>query len=87
MRKVDEAVANARAEAERRKREEQTGRVENGQQPATVPPKKQTKVLARSRVCPTKTLRTTEEVDSYVESIRTKLLKALEENDAVRLGD
>ncbi|WP_350454445.1 BREX system P-loop protein BrxC [Slackia heliotrinireducens] len=87
MRKVDEAVANARAEAERRKREEQTGRVENGQQPATVPPKKQTKVLARSRVCPTKTLRTTEEVDSYVESIRTKLLKALEKNDAVRLGD
>jgi cell division septum initiation protein DivIVA len=45
------------------------------------------KSIPRSRACPTKTLHNKEEVDEYVDDLRARLLKALEENDAVRLGD
>lgn len=53
--------------------------------PPAVSPKKE-KTLARSEVCPPHRLTNEAEVDAYVEAIRTKLLNALEEYDAVRLG-
>lgn len=54
---------------------------------AQVPtPAKSEKTLRASDVCPPKRLETPQDVDAYVEAIRSKLLKALEENDAVRLG-
>ena len=44
-------------------------------------------VLKRSRVCPTETMRTPDEVGAYVERLRKALVDALQDNDAVRLGD
>lgn len=88
IRKVDEAIANAKAEAERKEKERRTGRVSpEVQKPPVIPAKQQPKVLKRSNVCPPKTLRSVEEVDDYVESIRKKLVDALNVADAVRLGD
>lgn len=54
--------------------------------PASKPALPRIKVLRREEVCPVKALKTPEEVDAYVESIRQKLMTALEDNDAVRLG-
>ena len=42
--------------------------------------------LDRTKVCPTKRFTSEGEIDEYVENIREQLLKALEENDAVRLS-
>ena len=52
--------------------------------PAAAPKKEKT--LPRSEVCPPHRLTNEAEVDAYVEAIRAKLLTALEEYDAVRLG-
>ncbi|MEG1246343.1 BREX system P-loop protein BrxC [Gordonibacter sp.] len=74
--KIDSAIADAR-----RKKEEGRG----GKTPPM--PKPKTAVLHRSRVCPTKTMHTEGEVDEYVQSLKNTLMSALEDNDAVRLGD
>lgn len=79
--KIDNAVAEAR-----RKKEERQGDRQTPPGGDTLP-KKSTKVLHRSRVCPTKTMRNADEVNAYVEGLRSALMKALEDNDAVRLGD
>ena len=60
------------------------GQGEAGAQAPT--PAKREKTLRASDVCPPKRLETPQDVDAYVEAIRAKLLKALEDNDAVRLG-
>lgn len=82
--KIDDAIAYAR----KRKLESQLGHTVQGggqEKPAPKPPK--VKRISRSRACPTKTLHSREEVDKYVDNLRDQLLKALEDNDAVRLGD
>ncbi|MDD7203673.1 MAG: BREX system P-loop protein BrxC [Coriobacteriaceae bacterium] len=77
--KVDSAVAEAQ-------RKEQEVKGAHGTQ-GTAKPKPKVKTLHRSRVCPTKTLRTEQDVDAYVEGIRKALVEALGDNDAVRLGE
>jgi hypothetical protein len=82
--KIDDAVAYAR----KRKLESEIGHtVQGGGQPAPAPKPPRVKSIPRSRACPTKTLHSKEEVDEYVDDLRARLLKALEDNDAVRLGD
>lgn len=82
---VDEAIAEAREKEESIRR----GKIPTGD--STTKPTKSTalrpKVLHRSRVCPTKTMRTEEEVSEYVNNLKDSLLDALHENGAVRLGD
>jgi hypothetical protein len=51
------------------------------------PPVPKVKKLHRSRVCPTQTLHSEEEIDAYVGKLKDALLKALKESGAVRLGD
>lgn len=75
--KIDEAI-----QAEKLRRQNKTPEAAAS---TSAPQKQSIAKLKRSRVCPTKTLRTSKEVDEYVEKIRTDLLKALETNDAVRL--
>ena len=55
--------------------------------PPAKPAAPKPKVLHRSRVCPTKTLRSEEEVLAYVDSVKDALMDALHESGAVRLGD
>ena len=82
--KIDEAIAQARAKEEAAKR----GKVLTGAAPVVPKPMvSRPKVLHRSRVCPTKTMRTEEEVCEYVDKLRDALLDALRESGAVRLGD
>lgn len=77
--KVDNVIAEARHKKEEKK----------GSTGSAIPaePKPRTKVLHRSRVCPTKTMRTADEVDAYVEGLRNALMDALKDGDVVRLGD
>ena len=82
--KIDDAVAYAR----KRKLESELGHtVQGGGQPAPAPKPPRVKSIPRSRACPTKTLHNEQEVDAYVSDLRDQLLKALKDNDAVRLGD
>ena len=50
-----------------------------------VPPTPATKELRRSDVCPSRTLSSEAEVDSYVQEIRGKLLSALKDSGSVKL--
>lgn len=83
-RKVDDAIALAREKEEAVKRGELPPEVST---PPAKPTASKPKVLHRSRVCPTKTMRSEEEVLEYVGSLKDALLDALHENGAVRLGD
>ena len=49
-------------------------------------PKPKTKVISRSAVLPTKALKSEEDVNTYVEEFRSRLLAELEGNDSIRLG-
>lgn len=82
--KIDDAIAQARTREDAAKR----GKVplEGGKLPVK-PVALKPKILHRSRVCPTKTMRSEEEVREYVDNLKNALLDALHENGAVRLGD
>lgn len=99
-RAIDEAIDEARAkrEAERTVAQSDDGGVvrkrivgDAGREGAAAEtgapaPARREKTLRASDVCPPKRLETEQDVDAYVAAIRAKLLEALEENDAVRLG-
>ena len=53
---------------------------------APVPPKVRVRRLGRERICPPKRLTNEVEVNAYVEEIRSRLLEALEGNDAIQLS-
>ena len=53
---------------------------------APEPPKVRVRRLGRERVCPPKRLTNEDEVNAYVEEIRSRLLEALEGNDAIQLS-
>lgn len=82
--KIDEAIA--RANTEREKAKKGPASIPAADEPKPKPAPKP-KVLHRSRVCPTKTMRTEDEIYEYVDNLRDILLDALRENGAVRLGD
>ena len=64
-----------------------TMRVPAQQQTAPATPKSpREKKLNRVDVCPGIRLKTEDDVDKYVDSIRAKLLEALQSADSVRLG-
>ena len=50
------------------------------------PAKPRVKTLSRSLACPPKRLSSREDVDAYVEALRSKLLDALDGNDAVQIN-
>ena len=50
------------------------------------PPKVRVRRLGRERVCPPKRLTNEDEVNAYVEEIRSRLLEALDGNDAIQLS-
>ena len=77
LRKIDSAVAAAKATS--------THPVIDDRQPVE-PPKPKTKVISRSAVLPTKALKSKEDIDTYVEEFRARLLAELEGNDSIRLG-
>ena len=83
--RIDDAISAARAKAEAAKRGK--GDAGDGGAGPAKPAASRPKVLHRSRVCPTKTMRTEDEVYEYVDGLRDALLSALRENGAVRLGD
>lgn len=82
--KIDEAIARANTEREKAKKGPATIPAADEPKPKPAP---KPKVLHRSRVCPTKTMRTEDEIYEYVDNLRDILLDALRENGAVRLGD
>ena len=82
--KIDDAIARAREKEEAAKRGKMPT---DSDMPPTKPAAPKPKVLHRSRVCPTKTLRSEEEVLAYVDSVKDALMDALHESGAVRLGD
>lgn len=53
---------------------------------APEPPKVRVRRLGRERICPPKRLTNEAEVNAYVEEIRSRLLEALEGNDAIQLS-
>lgn len=53
---------------------------------APEPPKVRVRRLGRERICPPKRLTSEAEVNAYVEEIRSRLLEALEGNDAIQLS-
>lgn len=53
---------------------------------APEPPKVRVRRLGRERICPPKRLTNEAEVNAYVEEIRSRLLDALEGNDAIQLS-
>ena len=53
---------------------------------ASEPPKVRVRRLGRERVCPPKRLTNEDEVNAYVEEIRSRLLEALDGNDAIQLS-
>lgn len=53
---------------------------------STPAPKPKTKVISRSAVLPTKSLRSVEDIDAYVEVFRDRLVAELDGNDSIRLG-
>lgn len=58
-----------------------------GPEPEQKPaPKPKTKVISRSAVLPTKSLRSVEDIDAYVADFRKRLVDELEGNDSIRLG-
>ena len=82
--KIDEAIARANTERAKAKKGPASIPAADELQPKPAP---KPKVLHRSRVCPTKTMRTDDEIYEYVDNLRDILLDALRENGAVRLGD
>lgn len=82
--KIDDAIARAREKEEAAKRGKMPT---DSDMPPAKPAAPKPKVLHRSRVCPTKTLRSEEEVLAYVDSVKDALMDALHESGAVRLGD
>lgn len=57
-----------------------------GQGDEVTPPKLKTKVISRNAVLPAKALYSEEDVNSYVEDFRLRLLAELKDNDSIRLG-
>ena len=53
---------------------------------APEPPKVRVRRLGRERICPPKRLTNEDEVNAYVEEIRSRLLEALDGNDAIQLS-
>ncbi len=82
--KIDEAIARANTERKKAKKGPASIPAADESKPKPAP---KPKVLHRSRVCPTKTMRTEDEIYEYVDNLRDILLDALQENGAVRLGD
>ena len=85
LKKIDNAVADQKAKHDPKPPVRQQG----GSGGQVIPPKPKpvpkTAVLSKDAVLPIKVLKTEEDIDAYVESLRKKLLAALKDNAGVRL--